>query len=113
MDHVKANRPIKFSMVKGDTKSITVRLNGYTPVSGDKVNLTVRREWNDAEKLISKSSGAFNADNAVLIRIDPQDTTNMPPDTYVYDIQLIMGGAVKTLVPYSPFEIIPEVTYGT
>lgn len=97
-------------MTRGDSESIGVKLNGYTLIAGDKVELTVRRSIGSRE-VIHKTVTEFS-DNSVIIPIMPDDTERLSFGKYVYDIQLTYGGSVKTIVTPSVFEIGEEVTYG-
>lgn len=97
-------------MTRGDSEALTVKLEGHSLSAGDKVEMTVRKTPK-SPKLIHKEVTDFPNGEA-LISIEPGDTERMQFGEYVYDVQLTYGGAVKTIVPPSKFEIGEEVTYG-
>ena len=98
------------SMVRGDSESISITLNNYTPAPGDFIEFTVRRKIG-AAIAIHKKVEQFSGQKA-FISISPEDTNGLPFGEYVYDIQLTFGGLVKTVVKPSKFVIGEEVTYG-
>lgn len=97
-------------MTRGDTESITITFNGYTPVDGDVIKFTVRQTIESAVALY-KEITTFDG-NQATIPIEPEDTESLAFGTYLYDIQLTYSGNVKTIVTPSKFVIGLEVTYG-
>lgn len=97
-------------MVRGDSESIAVTFSNYDPQPGDKVEMTVRRNVR-SNAVIRKSVNHFSGRTAI-ISLAPEDTERLDPGKYVYDVQLTYGGAVKTIIPPSTFNIGEDVTYG-
>lgn len=100
------------SMIKGDTEYISVFCDNYFFQEGDILEFTVRQTPEHFKKLIYKKVSNFIG-NRAEIKIEPEDTKNLAPSTYKYDIQLTLSnGDIKTIVPCSKFTILQEVTYG-
>jgi hypothetical protein len=102
-------------LVRGDSDSITVQLSeGDTArplVTGDIVYFTVKKSPYESAKVFQKIITEF-VDGKAIIPITHDDTKDMEFKSYVYDIQITFAdGTVKTIVPPSQFEIMPEVTY--
>lgn len=102
-------------LVRGDSDSITVQLsegNEAKPlVVGDRVYFTVKKSPYESAKVLQKTITEF-VDGKAIIPITHDDTKDMEFKSYVYDIQITFAdGTVKTIVPPSQFEIMPEVTY--
>ena len=104
------------SMIRGDSQSVTVSVkdkdgNKVPLITGDIIYLTVQYNVNAEEKVLQKVITQFEDGNA-NIEITPNDTKDIPFNTYVYDIQLNrVDGTVSTIVPPSNFTIDREVTY--
>jgi len=107
---ISRRRPVKLAMTRGDTEHITIKLKGYTPSTGDKVELTVRKTPDSTSALIHKTVTTCN-NGAYVIDIAASDTASLTPDVYVYDIQLTINGEIKTIIPVSQFRLLEEVTY--
>ena len=103
-------------MIRGDSGSITLEIEDqnsekYEFQEGDIVYLTVKESPKKEEIILQKIITIF-PENKATIDIEPQDTSHLGYRSYVYDIQLTMAnGRVKTVVPMSYFELLPEVTY--
>lgn len=65
--------------------------------------MAVRKNAN-GEVLIEKT-----ADSNGIIHFVPDDTKLLTPGIYVYDIELVSGEYVNTIIPLSYFEICQEV----
>ena len=104
------------SMIRGDSQNITVSVkdkdgNKVPLTTGDMIYLTVKYNINTEEKVLQKVITQFEDGNA-NIEITPNDTKDIPFNTYVYDIQLNrVDGTVSTIIPPSNFTIGGEVTY--
>lgn len=109
--------PIQF--IRGDTYVVNLSIadsNGdpYIPQMGDTVTMTVRQKDHRGVVVIQKKTG--DADVVVTetgwkIIIQPADTSTLPYQPYVYDIELNMSGVVKTVIPLDKFILDKEVTY--
>lgn len=103
------------AMTRGDSETITIKVKEGTDYVnlefGDTIYFTVKINTNVAEKLIQKVITAFDAGVAV-IEIEPEDTKNLAPRGYQYDIQWVdKNGRVTTIVAPSVFKIEPDVTF--
>ena len=102
------------AMIRGDSEvlSISCTINGAPYMdAGDTVYLTVKKSGKTEDKLLQKVVTVTNEER-VLIKLEPQDTKEVPYGKYKYDIQLSKeDGTVKTIIPSSYFEIKEEITY--
>ena len=81
----------------------------YTPAEGDVITLTVKKSVNDDEPLIVKTG----QDNL----FEPEDTAQLEPDMYVYDVVLqLVNGEPYTIIPppcsgkaYADFKVLRGV----
>lgn len=97
-------------MVRGDTETLTVTLDGGSFETGDTVYLTVRPSV-DEDISFQKIVTVF-MEGAAFFIIEPDDTAGLDFGDYVYDIQLTAAnGTVATLVKKSKFTLEEEVTY--
>lgn len=103
-------------MVRGDTEALKVRVEGdegeqIKLVTGDTVYFTVKQNAMAEQKILQKVVKTFPLGEA-FISIYPEDTKNLQPTSYVYDIQLTRAnGQVKTIIPKSGFIIEEDVTH--
>ena len=99
----------EITLTRGDTARIelAVTKDGRAyDFSDDTVLFTVKRNTETAEILIQKES----VDGVIAIL--PADTDGLAYGPYVYDVQLTTaGGDVCTVIPPSPFNLAPEVTW--
>ena len=104
------------SMIRGDSEVIKVSCRNESGVDvpfaeGDIVYFTVKKSPYTEEKILQKIVTEFT-DGVALINISPEDTRELKPGAYYYDIQLNRAnGQVKTIIPPSRFTINAEVTY--
>lgn len=96
------------NLYRGDTK--TLRLN-FTDgaVAGDRIRMMVK-DGLDGEALISKEV-TLGGSGTVVITIESADTQQLEPGTYIYDIELVRGDRVVTLVEKSKMKIRGDVTH--
>ena len=97
------------SMVRGDDETLTVSITDGTFSTGDIVTFTVRQRVDDPI-LIQKEVTTFQSGKAVIV-IAHADTESLDVGKYVYDIQLMSGGKITTIVKKSKFTLEEEVTY--
>ena len=110
----------EISLTRGDTLCLQVRAirkgtgEEYTPVEGDKLRFALkhsdmvagRTAFKDLNPLIVKDIPI----STMQLKLDPIDTKNLKFGTYTYDIELTFAsGEVDTIIPYSKFNILPEV----
>lgn len=104
---------INLSMTRGDTESITVsRADGEPFVSGDTVEMTVRKRP-ESEKILYKKVTEFTEDGKAVIVLNSADTESIPFGGYGYDIQLTFAdGTVSTIIKNGSIYFDKEYTYG-
>lgn len=91
-------------MVKGDTECIKVTCSNYEFQDGDKVEFSVRKQF-DGEEVIHKTVEEFEEGSAD-IKLLPSDTNSLELGEYKYDIKVYFwNDDVKTIIPSSIFEI--------
>lgn len=92
-------------LVRGDTGDFTACpffTNGtdreYLLENGETVYFTLRK-LKDKEIIFQKEDSNF-VDNTFTIRIAPEDTENLEPGNYLYDLKVVRSdGSVDTLLP--------------
>jgi len=100
----------KISLTKGDTATMYVEafdLNGipYEIKSTDVVTMTVKKNASSVASLTKTT------DSEHYITIFSEDTANLEPGIYVYDVQIkTEDGYVYTIIPLSYFQLAGEVS---
>lgn len=93
------------------TISNTITGDGYTPVSGDVVRLTIRRSTHSDDAVIEMAQTLSEGDE-ITFSFAPEDTQTLDYGTYVYDIELTTtNGSVYTIITPSKFRLTEEVTF--
>lgn len=100
------------SLTRGDTARLTVTITNicddglYIPSPGDVFKFTVKESVYESNSIFQKVSTG-----SPIFKIDPIDTKSLDFRKYVYDIELeTPNGEIYTIVPYSEFRILKEVT---
>jgi hypothetical protein len=100
-------------MTRGDTFSVTLNLkdgdgNDVVRVPGDIVYFTVKKSTSTAD-IVTQKTLQYNESQ---LTINPDDTKEIDPGNYLYDIQLTKStGEVYTLVKPSAFTVRADVTW--
>ena len=98
------------SMVAKDTGDFVISLDNYLLAEGDTVYFTVNKELEKENPLISKVITEFS-NNKAVVRLTSQDT-DLPLDTYWYDIQVnTADGRVDTVLGPAKFKITGGVRF--
>jgi len=91
-------------MVLGDTGTFSFGVkmnNSYFLTNEDRIWFTLKK-IKDQEIVLQKEIKEF-PDGIVTISIPPNDTENLEPGNYIYDLKLIRkDGNVDTLIPNRP-----------
>ena len=91
--------------IKGDTAHFKINVSPFHPEEGDILNFTVKKRYGTPAVI------ALTADSEMNFDIKPEDTNNLTPGEYLYDIQLTTGaGEIYTLVGPARFTMDIEIT---
>lgn len=98
-------------LTRGDTFKRTLALtdaegNPFIPSNNDVIRFALKKKVKDETVLINK----IIPNDTLLLKIDPEDTKELPFGDYVYDIQITYpNGDVDTFITVSKFKITEEV----
>ena len=86
-------------LTRGDTFIATVSMtrggNTYTPVAGDSIRFAMKKNYSDAQPLITKQISY----DALTLRIESNDTKTLPVGSYVFDIEITFAnGDIDTFI---------------
>lgn len=108
----------EIAMVRGDTLILTV--SGIKMPDGteyilsdtDVIYLDVKKSAADKTAVFRKSvTSADYVDGGLPIAIYPEDTVNLPPGDYFFDVRLVMDDSnIYTIVPMTKLKIVRNVT---
>lgn len=106
------------AMVRGDTNILNIDVTDasgqtYIPTAADTLTMTVRKGNDKGEIAFQKKSGldVIATDTGWTVTIQPADTATLEYAGYVYDVEVILGTYVQTIIPMSKFKLEREVTY--
>lgn len=94
-------------LTRGDSCAFDVEIRTdsgaiYTPVEGDVITFTMKKDAKTAEVLIKKTG--------TTIVFNPEDTNKFRYGNYLYDVTLTTaGGAVYTIIPPTEFILSDEI----
>ena len=106
-------------LTRGDTLNVKVDIlqdgSPYTPQEGDEIRFALKHNrikadktgYTDDEPLILKDIPI----DTMILTLDPEDTKQLPFDTYVYDIEITFAAdnAVDTFIEKARFILSEEV----
>ncbi len=110
---------MNIELIRGDTLDLKFQRklsnNEVITEVPDKMYFTVKSSYYDEDYLFQKrledGSITFNSkDNYYYFTIEPEDTNDLNYSTYVYDIEIIKDGIVKTILK-GKLKIKEEVTF--
>ena len=93
----------KMCLTRGDTCEFTIELfnedgTPFEPSAHDVVLFSIKKNLNDENSLLEKTG--------LIIRIESEDTKDLPIATYYYDIKILFeDGSVQTVIPSNFFEL--------
>ena len=98
-----------FSMIRGDTVQFTLTIKNTDEIPAE-IWFSVRK-GSDAPYTFQKSldDGITTDNEDYLIRIAPEDTQELTPGRYLYDVELKFGADVYTVL-MGRIELIEDVT---
>ena len=109
----------KIKMVQGDTGCIRLKINNYPLSEGDEVIFglalkplpKVIEQSNDL--LIRKTVTDFDEDGCAHIFIEGEDTLDLKPGVYLYEIQVnTKDGRIDTVVNSTKLTILEGIIHG-
>lgn len=101
-------------MTRGDTEELTAYVPNKPFVSGDVVELTVRKSPAAKQYVLHKTVDDFTEkEGKAVFHLAPEDTASIPWGKYSYDIQVtFVDIGVKTIIKPHTFTLGEEDTYG-
>lgn len=104
-------------MYRGDDK--TYIICAQTPdgsarpfEDGDTVYFTVRKRQSDRALVLQKIMTSFDENGAAILQIAYEDTKELYPTDYLYDVQLTdKQGKRHTIVGTNTFRLLEDQTY--
>lgn len=105
-----------FSMVRGTSQTIEVSIvdsdgNPINVAASDMVVFGVKPRSDTSEYSIRKTiKGSDITNKKAVFNIGPTDTIALDTGRYFYDIGLKSGSSFTMLVPFSEFELLPNIT---
>ena len=106
----------KITMVQGDTGVIRMKIGNHELSQGDEVRFAIVNKANpsillcqhsDKKIVLEKKVTAFEEDGTARIIIHPNDTKNLQPGKYLYEIQVkTKDGRIDTVVPLVSFTLM-------
>lgn len=105
----------RIQMVRGTTKrlEITVTDADYTPfklAAGDVILFGVKEKPSDEEYVFLKKVYNGSQDGVYAVKVNPEDTANIAPGRYCYDVGAQVGAAYYNVIKPSPFDVLANVT---
>ena len=114
----------KIRMVQGDTGCIKLKLTNYPLSNGDIVKFAVTSKnvvqpavfslnSASASLLIEKTITEFEEDGSAMIVLNGEDTLDLPPGNYLYEIQVnTKDGRIDTVITTTRLTIMEGIIYG-
>lgn len=102
-------------IVRGTTLPMELEVtdeNGaaYTLGSGEKIIFGVKKKATDQDAIFIKEAAAGGTAGQYTITIEPEDTQDLAPGRYCYDVGLGAGDGYHNIIPPSGFTIRANVT---
>jgi hypothetical protein len=83
------------TMVKGDTLAFNVQVfdQNHDPVTVNSAFMTCKKRPNSTDMVFQKSleNGIVQSDGMMLVRVAPEDTSEVDAGQYFYDFQIGIG----------------------
>lgn len=108
----------KISLYRGDSKALTLTFtdedDAVVNITGGTVVFTVKHSKDDADSAAIMQKTVTSHTNPTggvsKVSITGDDTKNITPGVYRYDIQLALTGGVKKTVAFGDFEVLADIT---
>ncbi len=110
-----SNKEAKLKMVRGSTQMIEIQVVGpegepYALLEGEVIRFGVKNSDCSGGYLVKKDSTEL-IEGIARIVLRPEDTIEMDPGRYCYDVGLQSGSHYYSVVKYSDFILEPNVTW--
>lgn len=104
----------KIEIVRGTTKNLRIKVvdtDGwpYALANGEKIVFGIKQNLDDTETIFAKTTTA-GTDGVYAVNIVPNDTEDLDPGKYFYDVGLLSGANYYSVIEPSPFIIRANVT---
>ncbi len=102
-------------MVRGDTLAFLFELihsDGENAYTLDSAYFSVKENIDDEEYVFQKSLNSgitLIKENTYRVKVEPNDTYNLEPGIYNYDLQIALGEEVQTILK-GKLKIEPDIT---
>lgn len=106
---------MNIDMIRGDTVNIQFEIESDTVLdlsSNDfQITFSLKQAATDTEYVFQKQKAAVTqiSENNFVLRIAPDDTEELIPGYYFYDLQLVIGDDIYTIA-LGMFQIIRDIT---
>ena len=102
----------KIKIVQGDTGVINLKLSNYNLSDGDEVKFAVTLK-ETMPLVIEKTITSFEEDGSARITLNGEDTLDLNPGNYLYEIQVkTIDGRIDTVITATKFTIMEGIIYG-
>ena len=111
---VTTSNKTQLQMVRGTSQLIEIRVTGpdgapYTLLEGDVIRFGVKYHEERPDYLLKKESTELTG-GVTRIALEPEDTGELECGVYKFDIGLQTGEQYLSVVPYSDFVLLPNIT---
>ena len=105
----------RVQMVRGTTQSfeITITDAEYAPfklAAGEKILFGVKRKPDDAEYIFLKKIYNGSREGVFNVTVYPEDTADIAPGRYYYDVGAQIGADYYNVIKPSPFDVLSNIT---
>ena len=95
---------------RGTSSTRYLKIDGYEHDQDDIVTLTVKHNALQSDYDIQKTASYDAETGEYVFEFTPEDTEDLIPDRYCYDIGLQNGDDFYIVVPMTNFDILPAST---
>lgn len=91
---------VDFTMTRGDTLAYNLKLEGLNQQPLTAAYFSVKTDKNSPDYVFQRTLGngiTLAADDLLIVRARPEDTAELEPNTYYYDLQITIGNDIYTI----------------
>lgn len=101
-------------IVRGTTNTLEIAITdadgaAYIATAGEKIIFGVKKKATDPDLVFTKVA-AYSTPGKYIATISPDDTNELTPGRYCYDVGLQSGDDYFGIIEPNPFTILPNVT---